>query len=210
VKHRAASKPLSLAAVLIVLTIVAGSAMATYSALVIRDLPPTQASAVIPPQVQPITTEKKQTELEPRLLYESYPELNEKVGTITLESLELSWPIYQGTEETQLSRGVGHYVGSVFPGMLDNSILSGHRSTVFGRLGELKIDDLIHIQTKAGFFTYQVSAFRVVDLSDTTVIMPTPTAVLTLTTCYPFDNWGASTEAFIVTADLVSSVLNQP
>ena len=209
-KHRAAGRRSSLGMGFIILTIVAGSTLAIYSALVIRDSPPMQASAVIPIQVEPASPDVPETEATPKPLYESYPELNEKVGTITLESLDLSWPIYQGTEEAQLSRGVGHYVGSVFPGMLDNSILSGHRSRVFGRLGELEIDDLIHIKTKAGVFTYQVSAFRVVDLSDQTVIMPTPTAVLTLTTCYPFDSWGASSEAFIVTADLVSSVLKNP
>jgi sortase A len=95
----------------------------------------------------------------------------------------------------------------VLPGVEDNTILSGHRSTVFNRLGELKKNDLIYVKSKAGVFTYQVRGFRVVDRSDRTVIMPTETAVLTLTTCYPFNHIGITTDAFIVTADLIESAL---
>jgi sortase A len=135
------------------------------------------------------------------------PALGEKIGTITLESLDLSWPIFEGTEDAQLAKGVGHYRKSVLPGVEDNTILSGHRSTVFNRLGELKKNDLIYVKTKAGVFTYRVRGFRVVDRSDRTVIMPTETAVLTLTTCYPFNHIGITTDAFIVTADLIESAL---
>lgn len=91
--------------------------------------------------------------------------------------------------------------------MEDNSILSGHRTTVFNRLGELEVDDQILIETSAGIFTYQIQEFRIVDRSDQTVIMPTPSAVLTLTTCYPFDSIIRTTKAFIVKADLVESSL---
>ena len=140
-------------------------------------------------------------------VYEQYPKPGDKVGTITLESLDLSWPIIEGTEEDQLSQGVGHYIGSVLPGISDNSILSGHRSTVFGRLGELKKGDRILVETSAGTFVYVIVKFKVVDRSDQTVIQPSDDPTLTLTTCYPFGNVANTTEAYIVTADLVSSAL---
>jgi len=115
----------------------------------------------------------------------------------------LSWPIYEGTNERQLKKGVGHFRGSVLPGEIDNSVLSGHRSTVFNRLGELKAGDLILVKTRAGTFTYRVRGFSIVKRTDRTVIVPTETAVLTLTTCYPFNHIGVTTRAYIVSADLV-------
>jgi sortase A len=144
---------------------------------------------------------------EPVAEYETYPEKGDKVGTITLESLDLSWPIFEGTKEAQLSQGVGHYIGSVLPGVIDNSILSGHQSTVFARLGELEKGDRVLIETAAGVFVYVITTFEVVDRSDQTVIQPSDDATLTLTTCYPFGAIGNTTEAYIVTADLVSSEL---
>jgi sortase A len=146
---------------------------------------------------------------EPLAEYATYPEKGDKVGTITLESLDLSWPIFEGTQEAQLSQGVGHYIGSVLPGVVDNAILSGHQSTVFSRLGELEKGDRVLIETDAGIFVYVITRFEVVDRSDQTVIQPSDDAILTLTTCYPFGAIGNTTEAYIVTADLVSSELKR-
>jgi sortase A len=171
-----------------------------------QDIPVSQPSAnslAIAPSTPSPTPEP------PVILYPVQPAVNDKVGTITLPSLGLSWPIFEGTTETQLQKGVGHYSGSVLPGIKDNSILSGHRTTVFNRLGELAKGDVILVKTSAGTFTYVVRSFRIVDRSDQTVIMPAPTAVLTLTTCYPFNNIGRTTDAFIVTADLTNSSLSK-
>ena len=167
-------------------------------------LPGQSPSASVPPE----TTALAQP-LEP-VLYPNRPKIGSKIGTISLPSLKLNWPIYEGTAEAQLSKGVGHYRGSVLPGAIDNAVLSGHRTTVFNRLGELKKGDLITVKTSAGYFTYKVRAFKVVKRTDRTVIVPTETAVLTLTTCYPFNNIGATTKAYIVSADLLRSNLTKP
>ena len=95
----------------------------------------------------------------------------------------------------------------MLPGLQDNTILSGHRTSVFNRIGELEVNDLILIQTEPDIFTYQVRGSRVVDRDDQTVIGPTPTAVLTLTTCYPFNSLTRTTQAFLVEADLIRTVL---
>ena len=140
-------------------------------------------------------------------LYSERPRYAAKVGTITLPTLHLSWPIFEGTSAAQLARGVGHYRQSVLPGENNNTILSGHRSTVFNRLGELRKGNLVFVKTVAGTFTYKVRGFRVVNRSNRTVIVPTKTAVLTLTTCWPFNHIGVTTQAFIVSADLVATSL---
>jgi len=91
--------------------------------------------------------------------------------------------------------------------MDDRSVLSGHRTTVFNRLGELKKGDEVYVKTAAGVFTYKVRSFWVVQRSNRDVIRPSWSGVLTLTTCYPFNSLVKTNKAFVVTADLVSTVL---
>jgi sortase A len=205
--HRVAKKQLSNLKVLWIDAAFVAALIATLLVVVfLQDrLPPQDAAVVVP--IPPNATCPATLPEESVATYDSYPEPGDKVGTITLESLGLSWPIIEGTEDDQLSRGVGHYIGSVLPGIEDNSILSGHRSTVFARLGELKKGDRILVETSAGTFVYVIVKFKVVDRSDQTVIQPSEDPTLTLTTCYPFGNVANTTKAYIVTAELVSSDL---
>lgn len=167
------------------------------------------SSAVVvplPPGETCLANPSNEPNPEPTAVYDPYPELGDRVGTISLESLGVSWPIYEGTDAERLALGVGHYVGSVLPGVVDNSILSGHRDTVFTRLGELKVGDRILVETVAGVFTYEMTNFEIVDRADQSVIQPSDEAKLTLTTCYPFEALGKTTQAYILSAKLVYSV----
>jgi sortase A len=137
-------------------------------------------------------------------LYPVYPSEGDKIGTLSIPVIELDLPVVQGTDGDDLEKGVGHFVQSVLPGEDDNCVLSGHRDTVFSRLGELKIGDQLFVQTSAGTFTYEVSGMRIVDKDDKTVIVPTDHATLTLTTCYPFIFIGHAPDRYIVSADLVT------
>jgi sortase A len=130
--------------------------------------------------------------------------LGELIGIVRIPKLSEEYPIVQGTDDQSLKKGVGHYVGSVMPGVKDNSVLSGHRDSVFSRLGELRSGDKIFVHTSDGTFTYRVRKTWIVGADDRTVIVPTPTAVLTLTTCYPFRYIGSAPKRFIVTADLLT------
>jgi sortase A len=134
--------------------------------------------------------------------YPNHPRTGDRIGTITMPTLKLSWPIYQGTTDAQLAKGVGHYAKSVMPGQKDNAVLSGHRTTVFNKIGQLKRGQLILVKTSAGVFTYKVRSTRIVLKTDRTVIVPTAGAVLTLTTCWPFNKLGATDQAYVVSADL--------
>ena len=131
--------------------------------------------------------------------------LGEVIGLIRIPKLSEEYPIVQGTDNRSLKHGVGHYVDSVMPGVKDNSVLSGHRDSVFSKLGQLKSGDQVIVQTSDGIFTYVVRSTRIVMADDRTVIVPTPTAVLTLSTCYPFHYIGSAPKRFIVTADLVTN-----
>ena len=138
-------------------------------------------------------------------LYPVNPTEGDNIGRLTIPALKLNFPIIQGTGVKDLEKGVGHFTQSVLPGEKDNCVLSGHRETVFRQLGKLKIGDTLIVQTSAGTFTYEVKGTRIVHADDKTVIVPTDHAVLTLTTCYPFNTPGYFPDRYIVSADLVKS-----
>lgn len=132
------------------------------------------------------------------------------IGTIHIPSIKKTVNIFQGTTDPVLDRGVGHYVRSVMPGVRDNSVLSGHRDTVFANLGQVKVGQLITIKMPTGTFTYKVNRLRIVDKDDRTVIVPTPEATLTLSTCYPFRYIGNAPKRYIVVAKMILPKQDNP
>ncbi|RBP94380.1 sortase A [Cytobacillus firmus] len=141
---------------------------------------------------------------EEKVLYQEKPGIGEEIGELYIPKIKSVLPIIHGTDEDELEKGVGHYAGSVMPGEKDNSVLSGHRDTVFRRLGEVGEGDMLEVTTKAGTFEYRVNKVRIVDADDRTVIVPKPRAMLTVTTCYPFDFIGDAPQRYILVAHLVS------
>jgi len=140
-----------------------------------------------------------------KILYPVYPKDGDNIGSLTIPALNRKLPIIQGTGDKELKKGVGHFMQSVLPGQKDNCVLSGHRDTVFRQLGNLKIGDQLIVQTAAGIFTYAVKGTRIVHEDDKTVIVPTDHAVLTITTCYPFDFIGNAPDRYIVSAALIKT-----
>lgn len=132
------------------------------------------------------------------------PKLGDLIGTLTIDRLKKSIPIYEGTETAQLRKGAGHYTKSVLPGLSDNSVIAGHRDSVFAEFGKLKRGDKLLVDTYYGSFTYKIDSFRIVKANDRTVIVPRPVATLTLSTYYPFYFVGSAPDRFIVTALLVT------
>lgn len=138
-------------------------------------------------------------------LYPVYPLDGDNIGSLTMPALNLKIPIIQGTSAKSLKKGIGHFTQSVLPGENDNCVVSGHRETVFRQLGRLKLGDQLIVQTSAGTFTYKVNGLRIVHADDRTVIVPTEQAVLTMTTCYPFNTPGYYPDRYIVSAGLINS-----
>ena len=138
-----------------------------------------------------------------KTLYALYPAEGDKIGSLTIPALNRKLSIIQGTGQKELKRGVGHFIQSVLPGEEDNCVISGHRDTTLRQVGNLKIGDELIVQTSAGTFTYEVNGTRIVHEDDKTVIVPLDHAVLTLTTCYPFNFIGSATDRYIISADLM-------
>jgi sortase A len=139
------------------------------------------------------------------ILYPVRPKEGDTIGNLTIPVLKRVIPIIHGANEDELKKGVGHFAQSVLPGEANNSVLSGHRDTVFRELGKLKIGDELITETSAGSFTYVVKQTRIVHKDDKTVIIPTDHAVLTVTTCYPFRYIGDAPDRYIITADLIET-----
>ncbi|USK36085.1 sortase [Bacillus sp. F19] len=131
--------------------------------------------------------EEKDPEIK-KVLYPSRPEPGEEMGELYIPKLKAVLPIFHGTDENELEKGVGHFAESVLPGENDNSVLSGHRDTVFKRLGEVG----------EGEFIFKVQKVRIVDEDDRTVIVPKPRATLTVSTCYPFEFIGSAPERYVL------------
>ncbi|HEY8804779.1 MAG TPA: class D sortase [Clostridium sp.] len=140
-----------------------------------------------------------------KISYPVYPVDGDSIGSLTIPALKQKLPIIQGTGEKDLKKGVGHFSQSVLPGEKDNCVLSAHRDTAFSKIGSLKVGDKLIVQTSAGIFTYKIHGTRIVHEDDKTVIVPTPNAVLTLTTCYPFNYIGNAPDRYIVSATLIKS-----
>jgi len=130
------------------------------------------------------------------------PVLGELIATLEIPRLKRVVRVIEGTRAQDLKKGAGHFALSVRPGFADNSIIAGHRDSVFSQFGSLKVGDLLIVQTSYGKFTYAIKRFRIVKANDRTVIVPTTYAQLTLSTCYPFRYIGNAPERFIVIATL--------
>ncbi|ALC88759.1 sortase [Bacillus sp. FJAT-18017] len=168
-----------------------------------------KAAADEKPVVQVETVQPKPKEPKEQPLYSRRPEIGENMGSLYIPKLDATLPIFHGTDEDELEKGVGHFAGSVLPGEKDNSVLSGHRDTVFRKLGEVGVGDQLVVTTEAGTFTYKVKKVRIVDADDRTVIVPKPRAMLTVTTCYPFNFIGDAPDRYILQAYLINEDLNQ-
>lgn len=167
-----------------------------------RGLSSSPTTAAVKPMVGQAASDQPSDTPEP--LYARRPAQGDQIGSLLIPVLAQELPIIEGTRTEDLKRGVGHYTRSVLPGEKDNCVLSGHRDTIFRRLGKVKEGDLLVAQTSAGTFTYEVKRIRIVEKDDRTVIVPTDNAVLTVTTCYPFNYVGSAPKRYILSADLVT------
>jgi len=129
------------------------------------------------------------------------------VGILSIPKISLSMVIVEGTDAEQLRSGPGHYPGTPLPGQAGNAAIAGHRTTYlhpFYNLDALGPGDPIDVLTAQGWFVYRVTGSQAVDPTDVAVVAPTPTPVLTLTTCNP--RYSAS-QRLVVQASLVADVL---
>ena len=116
------------------------------------------------------------------------------IGRLYLPKLHLHWVVVEGVTQKDIRYGPGHYPGTALPGRPGNFAVAGHRLIgIFWDLDQLRPGDAAIVETRTGWYVYQVSQTEVVSPHAVEVIAPTPdrpgqapdTAYLTFTTCNP-------------------------
>jgi sortase A len=141
---------------------------------------------------------------EPAVANPAYTE-GEVIGEIYFPKLDKRVAILEGSGRAALKRGAGHDAGSAAIGSSGNSVLAGHRDTVFRGLGDLEKSDVIELETADGKFTYEVTGSKIVDGETRGAIKPSEEPVLTLITCYPFSYVGSAPDRYLLSAKLIAS-----
>lgn len=123
------------------------------------------------------------------------------LGILTIKDVDIEIPIYNGTDDLNLNRGVGRIKGMAR--MYDetgNLGIAGHRDGIFRGLKDIEVGDEIEVQTPNGLETYAVSSITIVPKNDISVLAATDDKTLTLVTCYPFYHIGNAPKRYIVKA----------
>lgn len=95
--------------------------------------------------------------------------------------------VLAGASGRTLAFGPGHLDGTVLPGRLGNSVISGHRDTHFSFLRLLRLGDVLEVQRPDGIVRpYRVVDTRVTDARNAVLDLYPSQPELTLVTCYPF------------------------
>ena len=158
------------------------------------------------PREQPVTpgmqpnqdlwAEKRIREYEESLKQAGDPPL----AVLTIDKLDVAVPVYNGTDDFNLNRGVGRVKGTAWIDTDGNLGIAGHRDGFFRPLKYIKEGDTIDLQTARGTVTYEVSSITIVDPDDVSVLAPTQDRTITLVTCYPFYYVGHAPKRYIVKA----------
>ena len=114
-------------------------------------------------------------------------------GAIEITKLKLVIPIYLGSSEEVLSKGIGQVEGSSLPigGESTHTVLAGHRGMgtkeMFRNIDELKEGDVFYIHTMNETLPYQVYNQQVIYPHETNSLeMQEGEDLATLLTCHPY------------------------
>jgi sortase A len=123
------------------------------------------------------------------------------LAVLTIEKLGIQVPVYNGTDEFNLNRGVGRIKGTAAIDGTGNLGIAGHRDGFFRTLEHIVVGDEMELLTTQGNIKYKVSSIQIVDPSDVSVLKPTTNSTITLVTCYPFYYVGHAPKRYIVKAE---------
>lgn len=110
------------------------------------------------------------------------------VARLRAPALGVDRIVLAGDQGAALAFAPGHVDGTAAPGESGNTVLAGHRDTVFAFLGRLSLGDELELETaNGGRRRYAVVSTHVVHERAAWVLEPTADPTLTLVTCYPLD-----------------------
>jgi sortase A len=154
------------------------------------------------PKVRKAAISANVSQLAQRLVDESKP--GDALGRIEAPGMDgLNMVFVQGTDESSLELGPGHYPETAMPGQGKTVAIAGHRTTYlapFRHIDSLKPKDKITLKMPYGTFIYSVQKSEIVDPSDVGIIHDTGYERLVLSACNPL--YSAS-QRYIMFARLV-------
>ena len=129
------------------------------------------------------------------------------MGYVEIPKLDIYLPIYHGTGEDALEKGVGHLTGSSLPigGEGCHAVLTGHS----GVAGKRLFSDLDQLQDGDVFFLHVLDETLAYQVADIYKVLPYETALLapvwdkdlcTLVTCFPY---GVNTHRLLVRGERI-------
>ena len=124
------------------------------------------------------------------------------MGYVEIPKIQVTLPIYHGTDETTLQRGIGHLLGSSLPvgGENTHTVLTAHSGMasqkMFSDLDQMEVGDVFYLDVLGERMAYQIDQIKTVLPYDTTYLGITEGADhCTLVTCTPF---GVNTHRLLV------------
>ena len=110
------------------------------------------------------------------------------VARLTARSGAVDLIVLAGDSGRTLAFGPGHVSASAMPGDVGNAVIGGHRDTHFQFLQHVELGEQFSIESSEGeMHLYKVFAVDIVDSRKGSLLLDTPSAILSLVTCYPFD-----------------------
>lgn len=130
------------------------------------------------------------------------------MSRLRIQSIGVDLPIYHGTGEDTLLRGLGHLEGTSLPvgGESTRSVITGHRglasSRMFTDLDKVAVGDPFTLETFGEVLTYRVREVVVVEPDQTeTLHQEAGEDLVTLITCTPL---GVNSHRILVTGERVT------
>lgn len=127
--------------------------------------------------------------------YESLLNINQDsiMASIEVPRIDISIPVYHGTSQEVLEKGIGHLQKTSLPigGKGTHAVLTGHtalsESRLFSDLDKLEKGDIFYIHVLDEILAYQVDLINVVEPTDTKDLRVIPGEdYVTLITCTPY------------------------
>ena len=129
------------------------------------------------------------------------------MGYVKIPKIGVQLPIYHGTDNDSLERGIGHLLGSSLPvgGDSTHTILTAHSGMasqkMFSDLPQLEIGDVFYLRILGETLAYQVDQINTVLPHDTTFLgIEQGEDLATLVTCTPF---GVNTHRLLVRGERI-------
>ena len=126
---------------------------------------------------------------------------------VQIPKISVQLPIYHGTNNDSLDRGIGHLLGSSLPvgGDSTHSILTAHSGMasqkMFSDLPQLGVGDVFYLKVLGETLAYQVDQINTVLPHDTTYLgIEQGEDLCTLVTCTPF---GVNTHRLLVRGERI-------